>query len=242
MKKSYLFFISAFIISVFTQNAICQTVDEVINNHANTMGGADKFMNIKTVKYSGQFSGDGVDIPMTMVVKRDGKAKMEMTYQGMNLIRASDGTSGWTLNPFQGGKEAQKIPAEEFKEMRKSAEIEGELINYKDKGYKAELLGKDDFEGSEIYKIKLTDKDGDVTYYLIDISTYLILKDSKKRKVGEKEINSETIYGNYQKVDGLMFPMSLEYIVVNSGSQKVTVEKVELNTEVDDSVFKMPVK
>ncbi|MEO8209346.1 MAG: hypothetical protein ABI840_02205, partial [bacterium] len=186
MKKTYLFFITAFIIFGFAQKGFSQTVDEIIEKHTAAMGGADKFMTIKTVKYSGKYSGDGVDIPMTLVVKRDGKAKMEMTYQGMNLIRASDGTSGWTINPFQGGEEAKKIPAEEFKEMKKSAEIEGELINYKDKGYKAEFLGKDDFEGSEIYKIKLTDKDGDVTYYLIDISTYLILKDSKKRKIGEK--------------------------------------------------------
>jgi outer membrane lipoprotein-sorting protein len=243
MKKSYLFFITIFLIIVFAANGYSQTVDEIIDNHANAMGGAGKFMTIKTVKYSGEYSGNGADIPMTMIVKRDGKAKMEMTYQGMNLVKASDGTMGWSINPFQGNKEAEKMPVEELKEMRKSAEIEGELINYKKKGYKAESLGKDDFEGSEVYKIKLTDKDGDVTYYLLDISTYLILQSNSKRKIGEKEIKSETLYGNYQKIEGVMFPMSIEYKEVGrDDGQKETIEKVEINTDVDDSIFKMPVK
>lgn len=87
----------------------------------------------------------------------------------------------------------------------------------------------------------MTDKEGDITYYFMDVSNFLILKDNAKRKVGEKEIISETMYGNYQKTDGIMFPMSIEF--KDSGDnqgQRVTIEKVETNVNVDDSIFKMP--
>ncbi|MBK8552460.1 MAG: hypothetical protein IPL53_15870 [Ignavibacteria bacterium] len=150
------------------------------------MGGADNLMKIKTVKLTGKYYGNGLDIPMVTFVKRDGKARMEMSYQGMSLIRACDQNNGWMINPFQGTKDAEKLPAEEVKDIRKHAEIEGELINYKQKGYKAEFLGKDDFEGTEVYKIRVTDKDGDMTYYFLDVSSYLILKENSKRKSRRK--------------------------------------------------------
>lgn len=241
MKKLDLFFIAVFLLFALPIISHSQTLDEVINNYANAMGGSEKLMGIKSVKYSGKFSDGGADIPLTMNIKRDGKARREMSYQGMNMIRASDGTMGWVINPYQGTKEAMKMPYEELKDMKKYAEIEGELINYKQKGYKADYLGKDDFEGSEVYKIRLTDKEGDITYYYLDVSTYLLLREINKRKIQEKEVKSETIYGNYQKIDGIMFPMAYE--TIESGNpqvQKITLDKVEINVDVDDDIFMMP--
>lgn len=241
MKKLNLFLAAVFCSFAMISAGYTQTVDELIDNYAEAMGGADKLMKIKTVKLTGKYSGNGLDIPMVTFVKRDGKARMEMSYQGMSLIRACDQNTGWMINPFQGTKDAEKLPAEEVKDMKKRAEIEGELINYKQKGYKAEFLGKDDFEGTEVYKIRVTDKDGDMTYYFLDVSSYLILKENSKRKIGEKEIKAETLYGNYQKTDGVLFPMSIEFNEIGGdGGQKVTIDQVETNVNVDDSLFIMP--
>lgn len=239
--KRYIFLISIILLSVFLKRGFSQTVDEVIDNHAKAMGGADKLLSLRSIKYHGKISDNGVDVPTVMRVKREGKARVDMTYQGMDMIRASNGIIGWFLDPFQGKKEAEKMPSEQIKQLKKNAEIEGSLINYKQKGYKVELYGLDDFEGSEVYKIKLTDKDGDVTYYYIDASSNLILKQTSKRKVGEKEISNETIYGNYQKIDGIMIPMSIEFKEIGSNNiQITTVEKIELNADIDDEIFEMP--
>lgn len=242
MKKLNFNLIVVLFSLIIVSTGYSQTADELIVKYAEAMGGEDKLMAIKSVQYTGKFSGNGADIPMVMIAEREGKARMEMTYQGMNLIRACENNSGWMINPFQGNKEAEKLPPEEVKNMKKHSELEGELINYKQKGYKVEFLGKEDFEGSEVFKVKLTDNDGDITYYFLDATSYLILKDNSKRKIGEKEITAETLYGNYQKVDGIMFPMSIEFREVGSDQgQKVTIEKIETNVKVDESIFKMPV-
>lgn len=241
MNKQYtslLVLLCLFINALFANS---QTVDELIQNYSEAIGGADKLMEINSIKYTGKFSGNGTDIPITITLKRDGKARMEMIYQGMSMIRACDGNVGWTVNPFNGNKEAERLPPEDVKDLEKRAELEGELINYKEKGYKAEYLGMDDFEGTEVYKIRIKDKDGDMTYYYIDASNYLLLKDNSKRKLGEKEIKSKTLYGNYQKVNGVMYPMSVEYIDGDAGSgQKLIFEKIETNVNVNDDIFKMP--
>jgi len=164
-----------------------------------------------------------------------------MSFQGMSMTQAYDGSTGWQINPFSGKKAAEKMTSEETKDMKEEAEFEGQLVNWKDKGYKVELLGKEDMEGTDSYKIKLTDKDNDVTTYWLDASSYLVIKESTKRKFKEKEITQDMYPGNYQPVEGVMFAMSVE-IKSGSGndSQKGTWSKVELNTDVDDTLFKMP--
>lgn len=222
-------------------SSFTQTVDEVIDNHIKALGGMDKLKALKTVRFTGKFSGGGFEVPVTYVMKRSDKVRMDITFQGNSQIQAYDGTMGWFTNPFQGKKDPEKMTKEREKEMKKQADIEGALVSYKEKGSKVELMGKEDMEGSEVYKIKLTDKDGDITYFYLDTGSYLILKETTKRKIGEKEISSETLYGNYQAVDGVMFAMSMEFREVGAtDGQKGIIEKVETNIEIEDSYFKMP--
>lgn len=119
MKQLNLFLLSAVLLFVMKSAGYSQSVDELIDKYAEAMGGTDKLMSIKTLKLTGSYFGNGIDIPMVTFVKRDGKARMELTYQGMNMIRACDATSGWMINPLQGNKEADKLPSEEVKEMTK---------------------------------------------------------------------------------------------------------------------------
>ncbi len=226
---------------IFSHNIFSQTVDEVIDKHVAALGGLDKINSVKSIRFTGKFSGMGADIPVTVSIKKKDKIKMEMQFQGMSMIQAYDGTTGWQINPFSGKKDAEKMPAEQVKEMKENAEWEGQLVNYKEKGYKAELMGKEDVEGSDTYKIKLNDKDGDVTYYYLDAASYLVIKQTAKRKFKEKEITQEVYQGNYQAVEGIMIPMSIEIKTVGSDqSQKGTFDKVELNVDIDDAFFAMP--
>lgn len=240
MKKLSIF-LSLLILLLSISGIKSQTVDEVIDNHIKAIGGLDRLMALKSVKFTGKFSGGGFEVPVTYVIKRKDMMRMDITFQGNAQITAFDGTTAWQISPWTGKKDAEKLPKESEKEMRNQADIEGALVNYKDKGYKAELLGKEDMEGSEVYKIKLTDKDGDIKNYYLDAQSYLILKETSKRKIKEKEINSETLYGNYQQVEGITFPMALDIREAGSqDGQKGVMEKVELNVEIDDSYFKMP--
>jgi len=243
--RSFKIFIAILFTTAMFTNIYGQTVDEIIDKHIKALGGMDNINAIKTVKMTGKFGGGGFDAPVTFYIKRPDEARMEISFQGQDMIRASNGTDGWTISPFSGKKDAEKMPAEELKEMKQQAEIEGQLVNYKTKGSKVELSGKEDMEGSEVYKIKLTDKDGDVTYYYLDASPgatqYMILKEASKRKIKEKEISSETYYGGYQAVQGVMFPMSMEFKQPGStDSQKGTIDKIEVNIPIDEAIFKMP--
>jgi outer membrane lipoprotein-sorting protein len=240
MKK--LSFLVIFLLFIgISVNLHAQTIDEVINKHIESLGGLDKLSAIKTMIMTGTFGGGGMEFPVTMTFKRDNKVRMDITFQGNSQVQAFDGTTAWQISPWQGKKDPEKMPAEGTKSMKEMADFEGQLVNYKQKGYTAELMGKEDMEGSEVYKIKLTDKDNDVTYFFLDTQSYLILKQSSKRKIKEKEIEQEVIYGNYQSNGGVMMAMSME--IKSKGedhSQKGTITKCDINPAVDDAIFVMP--
>lgn len=240
MKKLNIFLVLMLLLG-FSCKSQAQTVDEIIKKHVEAIGGMDSLNAIKTLKMTGKFNGGGFEVPSTMTYKRSDKVRMDMTFQGNSMIQAYDGAVAWQTNPFSGKPDPEKMPAERTKDMREMADFDGTLVNYKQKGYAAELMGKEDMEGSEVYKIKLTDKDGDVKYSYLDAQSFLLLKESQKRKVKEKEIESETYYGNYQKFGGVMMALSFEFRQKGEQQgQTATIETVEINPTVDDTIFTMP--
>jgi hypothetical protein len=237
-----MFFKFSFLLLVYTifiSPAYSQTADDVIDKYVQAIGGYDKINSIQTAKIYAKYSRGGMDVKYTETIKKPDKILIEITMQGMTQKRAYDGNTGWTMNPFRGSRDVEKLNEENTKSLIEQAQFEGNLINYKEKGSTVELLGKDDFEGTEVYKINLTDKDGAIHTYNIDANTYLLLKETTKRKIKEKEFKNETIYGDYESDDGILMPHSLE--VGSPGRyQEQTIDKVEFNIPVDESIFSMP--
>ena len=115
-------------------------------------------------------------------------------------------------------------------------------MNYKDEGTTAELLGKEDLEGTEVFKIKLTEKSGKVINYFFDTKNYMVLKEKQIVKRNGKEYNTETTMSNYKTVNNVQMPYTMEINTEGSqiGSQTVTLDKIEMNVDIDDNIFKMP--
>jgi hypothetical protein len=222
---------------IFSQDA-----DEIVNKYVNAIGGLDKIQAIKTIKLTGKVTAGGMDIPFSQICKRPQMVLMESTVQGMTMKQAYDGTQGWMINPFQGKKDPDLMSKDAEKTIKRNADFEGQLINYKDKGSKIELIGKEDLEGSQVYNIKLTDKNNDLTNFYIDADSYFLVKQNDKIKFDTKEISVESILSNYKQVNGVIFPYSIESKSPDNpmGNAKIVVDSIETNLTVDDSIFKMP--
>ena len=230
-----------FVISI-SGKIFSQDADEIVNKYVNAMGGLDKIQAIKTIKLKGKVTAGGMDIPFSEICKRPLMVVMESTIQGMTMKQVYDGTQGWMINPFMGKKDPDLMSKDAEKAIKRNADFEGQLINYKDKGSKIELIGKEDLEGSQVYNIKLTDKDNDLTNFYIDADSYLLVKQNDKIKVDTKEITAESILSNYKQVNGVLFPYSIESKSPDNpmGNAKIVVDSIEINMTVDDSIFKMP--
>ena len=143
-------------------------------------------------------------------------------------------TEGWSYFPIQQQPKPEPMTADQLKMTQDQLDIQGELVDYKAKGSKIELVGKDDMEGTEVYKLKLTTKDGKEKTMFFDASNYYLIKESEKVEADGQEIETAVTYSNFQKLpEGLVFPMTVE-----TGNGPMTIKTVEINPKVDESIFK----
>ncbi len=173
--------------------------------------------------------------------KRPGKVREELIIQGMAQVQAYDGKAGWQINPFGGRKDAELMSQDDLKSLVVDSDIDGPLVDYKEKGHRAELVGHDSVEGTDCYKIKLNMKNGDVRYYYLDTDSFLELKLEIQTTIRGALQESEIYYGDYEKVNGVYYPFSVEQAPKGSSSRsQISVEKVEQNVPIDDAHFSVP--
>jgi outer membrane lipoprotein-sorting protein len=220
----------------------CQTVDEIIAKNVQARGGMEKLKAAKTIRMSGKISiGPGLEAPAVLEQRRPNSVRIEFTVQGMTAVMAYDGKSGWMLMPFGGKKDPEPMGEDDLREAQEQSDIDGEFVDYKEKGNKVEYVGKEPVEGTDAYKLKVTLKTRTVNYFYLDADSYLVIKEESKRTVRGVERESETTFGDYKKVEGLIFPHSIEAGAKGqSQKQKITIEKIEINPVIDESRFKMP--
>lgn len=219
-----------------------QTADEIVAKYIQKSGGIDKIQAIKSKRSTGKFyAGGGFEAVVVNENKRPNMVREDFLIQGMTASIAYDGKSGWKINPFDGKKDAETLGEEEMKQAVEDADFDGPLVNYAAKGNKVVFEGKEDFEGSDVYKLKVTLANGTVKHYYLDAEYYLPLKIETKQVNRGAESESETILGDYKLVAGVYFPFSIESGQKGSQNKQSTrIEKIEVNQDLPDSRFMVP--
>jgi outer membrane lipoprotein-sorting protein len=219
-----------------------QTVDEVLAKYVEASGGMAKMQAQKSRKAIGKLSlPGGLDLAMTITQKRPEMIRVDISFQGMDVIQAYDGKTGWQIDPTQGKKTAEPLSEDDLKDLKENADFDGPLVNAKEKGNTVELVGKEDVDGTPAYKLKVTLKSGDIKYVYLDADAYVEIKEETKRTIRGTEREIETVMGDYKDEGGVMMPHSSESKPKGAPQgQKLTIDKVEINPEIPDSFFQMP--
>ena len=229
-------------IALFSFGASAQTVDEVIAKNIKAHGGADKPKSVKTLRTTAKFSQGSFRADLRQENKRADQVREEFIIQGLAQVQAYDGKTGWQISPFGGRKDPELLSQDDLKSLVVDADIDGPLVDYKEKGHKAELVGHDSMEGTDCFKVKLSMKNGDVRYYYLDGDSYLELKLEIQTTIRGALQESEIYYGDYEQVNGIYYPFAVEQAQKGSASRaQISVEKIEQNIPLEDAHFKMPV-
>ncbi len=237
MKKTLLL-LASFLL--FTGGSIIsQTLEEVLAEHFSVTG-QDNLLKVNTQKVIGKMIQSGLEIPFVQYAKRPGKVRVEATLQGMTLIQTYNGTEGWVINPFAGVTTPQPMTEDQLKSMKYQADSDGMLWNWAEKGYKVTLEGQEDMEGTSCYKIKLVTEPGDIFTFWIDADTYILLRQNAKIMVMGNESENDTYFSNYTMLDGIAMPGKAETKMQGQLLMTLIFEKMELNQELEDTLFDKP--
>ncbi|SHF93837.1 Outer membrane lipoprotein-sorting protein [Mariniphaga anaerophila] len=236
MKKT----ISAFLVIllfVAANHTQAQNLDEVLNKHFKAIG-QEKLLEKQTYFVTAKIEQMGMELPMEMKMKRPNKFRMEMEMQGQKMIQVYNGEKGWMVAPWI-SPEPQDLSGPQLDQAMEQANIDGELYNYKEKGTTASLLGKVNVDGSPMYNIKLTDKDGNVKNYFIDADNYFIRKVKAKINAQGQEVEVEQNMSDYKEFDGIFMPTKIES-KSPMGTANIIFGDIVFGEKFDDSIFEKP--
>ncbi|MES2892902.1 MAG: hypothetical protein V4725_12835 [Bacteroidota bacterium] len=233
MKKVLLhsFILMGFVCAVFTTSA--QTADEVIDKYLTAIGGKDKWKKINSLKMDGQIEVQGLEIPFKVQAINLKGLRVDAEFQGNQIIDITTPDKGWMQNPMMGKTTLQPLTPDELSNKLDDLDIQGPFVDYKEKGSTVEALGKDEEDGNEYFKIKLTTKNKNETTYYFDLKTNLIYKQESVTQQQGQDVKMTSKMLDYQDTD---FGVKMPFKVDQNGMMLVT-KTVSTNPPVDEKIF-----
>ncbi len=238
------FISAAFVVSEgFAQDKSQPTVDELVAKNIEAKGGANALRGLGTLRLSGKMlvQEGQIQLAFMQVKKRPDDVRTEASLQGMTQIEAYDGKEGWKVSPFFGRRDPERLSADDVKALVEDAEMDGPLVDWQAKGNTVEYLGTEDVDGTPAHKLKVTRKNGDVSFVYLDPDHFLEIRViTQCTRHGAYE-QLETDLGDYEKAGGVFVPTSIEFgRKGDPDKQRIMIDKVEANVPVDDTIFHFP--
>lgn len=213
------------------------TAQTVIQNYIQAIGGASKLDAVKDMSTETSGSIQGQAILFRREYLMPDKFKMEVIVPGMNNQVVSkvllNGDSvvmqqmGQNLPISENAREALKDEMHLFPEQQ-----------YLKEGYKLSLEYIESVNGQDTYVVKVTDPKGNASTEYYDVKTGLKVQEvSERATTTGGTAKSTTTYSDYQDVDGIKFPFT-----VNSDSEGMAmdtkVKEVKVNSGLSPDEFK----
>ncbi|MFM8587458.1 MAG: hypothetical protein ACKOBX_03850 [Bacteroidota bacterium] len=234
MKKLFVYAALMLPLVLLSFNIQAQTADEVIEKYITAIGGKEKWKQVKSMKVNGFIEVQGIKINFTQQAVHNVGVRVDAEFQGQKIIDITTPSKGWSQNPFGGRSSLQPISEEELKQKLDELDIQDEFIDYAAKGSTVEFLGKDEEDGNEFYKVKMTTKNNNESVYFFDVNTSLIYKEEKTVKQQGQEMKMVTKVFDYKTIPfGIKIPHKSEQM-----GQLLVTDKIEINLAIDENIFK----
>lgn len=219
---------------VGVQSIKAQTADEVVDKYVTALGGKEKILSLKSVKKVGSLNVQGMDVSVTVTAVQGVGSRNDISVPGMGEgFQVVNPTKGWDFMPFMGQASPEELSVDKLKSSLSLLDIQGSLVNYKEKGSQVELSGKEKVENADCYKLKLTDKQGVISTLFVDSKSSYLVKTIVTAKSPNGDIITEVSYNDFKKnEEGYVFPFSQ---AIDRGT--IIFTSIETNKPVDEKIF-----
>ncbi len=218
-------------------------VDEIVNSNLAARGGKERIQALQSLRQTGTATASGGRVARVVhEMKRPGLFRLEFSSQGTKSVFAHDGEVGWQVAPLEGQFEPEATTAEiDTAEGADQRDIEGPLVDWREKGHVVELVGREPLPGGEAFRLKLTLSDGSIRYDYIDVASHQVVRSDFTRTIRGRAVQFEESLSDFREVGGLMFPHLIETRVKDRPEViRIVVEEIELDPVIDDARFRFP--
>ncbi|MCH2479692.1 MAG: insulinase family protein [Flavobacteriales bacterium] len=205
------------------------TAGSIIDNYIDAIGGLDKLNSVTSIEET--YVADVMGNPFELYSLKSNKN------QSLNTISVMGTSQKIVVNQSSGFMEVMgqkiEITGTELEEAISNAALFTETnLDYST----IELVGKTEVDDEAAYEIKVSDSKS--LFY--SIKTGLKLKEVTTQEVEGNSIITENFYNNYEEVEGILFPMSINLVTPAMpipGGLFLNATSIMLNVETSDSDF-----
>lgn len=224
-----------------------QTVDELIEKSLTAAGGRAAVAKVTSRSITGKMaiSTENGDIAGTIEAVNQAPNKMrrlitlDLSQFGMGsatIEQRFDGTTGYVMDSMRGDSALSGSMLENLK----NSIFPSPFLDYKERGTKILLGGKEKVGDRDAYALSITPASGPVTRLFLDAETYLPLRTIVTLEVPEVGPQEQTTdFSDYRDVDGV----KMAYVIKGTSAIQtftITITKVEQNIKVDPALFTKP--
>ncbi len=233
MLKHRFLILSLSLFSIF-QISEAQTLAEILARHETASGFAAR-QKIRTLTSIGKVTQMGNTLPVSIIQKRPNKYRFDVHLDEGRITQAYDGFIGWSFNPFN-GQDTVALDGPELAQLRESADFDGILHSYRQKGFSIQLIGRVPNGTRSAWKIQIKKPSGETMNFYIDTITYLVVKSDVGFIINRMPYVAESVFGDFRKVGGMVLP----YLVQTRNGAMLTetrIDTVRLNETMEDYYF-----
>ena len=223
--------------------AQAQSADEIIKKNLAAHGGAEKWAAVHSIKMEGSYVNFSDPEPFTLWRQRPDRYRFDTIRIGMNIIQAYDGEKAWWVNPMFGPPNDKPVPIPSENNLDKVTLRERlfhpPFWSHHETGHGVELLGKEDFDDQECYKLKVTLADSSEESWYIDAESFRIVGMTGDTYDFGRKTSVEMFFSDYRDVAGVQMPFLIES-EYGSRYRNLEIKTIEINVDFEPSVFVMP--
>ncbi|MDJ0654807.1 MAG: hypothetical protein QNJ40_11660 [Xanthomonadales bacterium] len=216
------------------------SLEQLIERNIEARGGYQAWKSVQSLRLGGVMTlADGSRSPVQMEFKRPGRMRMEFQVQGLTGIQALDGQAGWYVDPGNPDGSVQTMSEQQLRLARGTADFEGPLIDWQEKGHQLSLEGSSEWSGESVYRIRLIKRGGEELLLLLDTESFLEIGQVTVSNGGQST-QAFTAIGDHSRVGPLVIPFSLKTRLDQERSQTLVFDSVEIDVDIPDSRFEVP--
>src|SRR5439155_11783935 len=176
-----------------------QTADDLVAKNLQAKGGVAKIKAIKSVRMTGRLEQGDLSAVVGQEAKAPDLLRLTFTLQNMTQVQAYDGSAGWQISTFNRRKDPELLGEDDMRDLVEQADFYGPLVDYREKGNTIEYAGRIVVDGDDVYRLKVTLKNGDIYFYDLDPDTYLEIRIETQQFIRRSVRERVSEVGSYKR-------------------------------------------
>lgn len=214
---------------------------EIVAHVVNALGGLDKLKAVKTVvseaKSSMNTQMGRMEIGVVVYQVYPGKLRQNMTTAQGDLSFVYDGEAGYIVAPLG----AQPLPPELSRSLKDAVfrDIIPLFIHLVESDVLVQFAGNAEIDDESASILLVKQPSGETLKVYISNETHYVVKYAFRESEQGVTVNKERYYSDYREISGVKVPHRVDEYVNGILTSQSTTTSVELNIEVDESLFEI---